>query len=321
MNDYNHIFGPVPSRRLGRSLGIDLTPFKTCSFDCVFCQLGRTTRRTMERADYIPVDAVLDELADWLEHGGDVDFITLAGSGEPTLHAGFFRVIDFIHQHSSIPVAVLTNGSLLDDSEVRRQAARADLVKVSLSAWDQASLAAINRPVVGIDFNRLIYGIKRFRAEFERQLWLEVFIVEEMNDAPDQVAAIAEFANALAPDRIQLNTAVRPPCESNVQPVDAATLERLAGFFRPVAEVIAEFSNELGEDVQAGETDVLNMFRRRPCTLGQVCAVFGMHRNQASKYLGKLLRAGKIVGYQTTSKGTNDNDERNEDTYYCLGKS
>jgi wyosine [tRNA(Phe)-imidazoG37] synthetase (radical SAM superfamily) len=278
-------------------------------------------RKTVERADYIPLDSVLSELSDWFADGGKADFITLAGSGEPTLHAGFSRVIDFVHEHSSIPVALLTNGSLLGDVSVRGQAACADLVKVSLSAWDQVSFELINRPVSGIEFSAIVDGIRKFRSEFDGRLWLEVFAVEGMNDASQQIAAIANFANSLAVDRIQLNTAVRPPCESNVRPVNRNRLIELAAYFQPVAEVIAEFCAEEDEQIQADETDILNMIRRRPCTLEQICEVFGMHPNQASKYVGKLLRTEKITRQQKTDKGKSDNDECNEDSYYCLGKS
>ena len=136
-NRSKHLFGPVPSRRFGRSLGVDLIPFKTCGFDCIFCQLGHTTRKTLKRKEYVPVDQVIEELADWLKTEGQADYITLGGSGEPTLNSEFGRVIDFVRNATTIPVALLTNGSLLSNPEVRVQAAQANVVKVSLSAWDQ----------------------------------------------------------------------------------------------------------------------------------------------------------------------------------------
>ena len=149
---HKHLFGPVPSRRLGRSLGVDLTPFKTCSFDCIFCQLGRTTRKTLTRKEYVPIDEVTAELGEWLQTGESADYITLSGSGEPTLNSEFGRVIDFARNATSIPVALLTNGSLLSDPEVRAQAAQANVVKISFSAWDPFSLDHINRPHRGVEF-------------------------------------------------------------------------------------------------------------------------------------------------------------------------
>ncbi len=292
---FKHLFGPVPSRRLGRSLGIDLTPFKTCSFDCVFCQLGKTTLQTSERKEGVLVQDVIAELDVWLKSGATADYITLAGSGEPTLNPKFAQVIDFVHRACNIPVALLTNGSLLSDPVVRAQAAKADLVKVSLSVWDQASLVSINRPAVGIVFEQLYAGLQAFREQFKGELWVEVFLIWSMNTSAEQVAAIAELVKALRPDKIQLNTAVRPPCEGYVHPVPEKILSQLAEYFSPRATVIAEFSSDTSTCVQATESDILATLQRRPCTLEQLCAVFGLHRNEATKYVGKLLRTGRIT--------------------------
>ncbi len=211
-NTYQHLFGPVPSRRLGRSLGIDLTPFKTCSFDCIFCQLGRTTDKTVARREYVSVDAVIAELDAWLAAGNTADYLTLSGSGEPTLNSEFGRVIQFLRNRTSIPVALLTNGSLLSDPHVREAAAEANVVKVSLSAWDDTSLKQVNRPHRTINFATLYNGIREFRKTFSGELWMEVFLVWGTNTAVSDVLKIAERVQALSPTRIQLNTAVRPPC-------------------------------------------------------------------------------------------------------------
>jgi len=292
---FRHLFGPVPSRRLGRSLGIDLTPCKTCSYDCIFCQLGRTTNKTCERQEYVPVQEVIGELAVWFQSGANADFITLAGSGEPTLNSGFGRVIDYVHSVAKIPVALLTNGSLLGHPEVCQQAAKADLVKVSLSVYDQASLEQINRPVSGIAFAAMLAGQQAFRTNFKGKLWVEVFLLQDMNTSPEAIARIAELVKSLHADKVQLNTAVRPPCESFVQAVGRQSLHELAEYFTPRAEVIAEFSSDTSSRIKTTENDILATLQRRPCTLDQLCAAFALHRNEASKYIGKLLRTGKIV--------------------------
>lgn len=291
---YKHLFGPVPSRRLGRSLGLDLVPFKTCSFDCIFCQLGKTTRKTNARREYVPVDEIIAELDAWLHSGDTADYITLAGSGEPTLNREFGRVIEFARQATRIPVALLTNGSLLIDPEVRTQAAKANVVKVSLSAWNQSSLEHVNRPVRGIEFKRLIEGQRLFRSQFPGELWMEVFLVWGTNATPKDVAEIAELVQVIAPDKIQLNTAVRPPCEEFAYAVPEEHLRELAQLFVPPAEVIAEYSSDSSAKVHATEADILELLERRPCTLEQLCRVFGLHRNEASKYLGKLGRTGRV---------------------------
>lgn len=236
---YRYLFGPVPSRRLGRSLGIDLLGGRRCSFDCVFCEVGRTDVLTRERREYVPTAAVIAELRDWLAGGGEADTITLAGSGEPTLHTGFGDVIDAVHAACRIPVALLTNSTLLGDAAVRAAASRADIVKVSLGVWDDASLAALNRPVADLTFAKLWDGLQAFREMFTGRLWLEVLLVRGINDAPEQVARIAAHAAALRPEKVQLNTVVRPPSFENAAAVDDAQLARLAGLFSPRAEVIA----------------------------------------------------------------------------------
>jgi len=296
-----YLFGPVPSRRFGRSLGVDLTPFKTCSLDCVFCQLGHTTNKTVERREYVPVGKVLLEIGDWIRSGGKADYITLAGSGEPTLHSGFGEVIDFIHASTDIPVVLLTNGTTLHLPEVRADAARTDVVKVTLSAWDQESFELIHRPCPGLKFGRQLEGTCRFRDEFNGRLWLEVLLLEGLNSAPEDVGRIAKLIRRIRPDKTQLNTCVRPPAESTAVAVAEDKMAELAGLFAPPAEVIAEFRSEC-PSVKVNEDAIIEMLRRRPCTAVQVAAVFDMHPNEVSKYIGKLLQEKLIC---SEGKGAN----------------
>lgn len=291
---YQHLFGPVPSRRLGRSLGVDLMPFKICSFDCIFCQLGRTTKKTIKREEYVPVDEVIRELDEWLKAGGVADYITLSGSGEPTLNSQFGKVIEFARNATTIPVALLTNGSLLSDPDVRTQAAKANVVKVSRSAWDSLSFEHVNRPHRDLAFKNTIEGIREFRKMFSGEIWVEIFIMEGVNSLPTDVARIAEFVNDIKPNRIQLNTAVRPPAEDFVKAVPQNLLMKLAGLFSPTAEVIAEFSSTQSASVHANEETILAMLTRRPCTSEQIASAFDMHQNEVAKYIGKLMRTGRI---------------------------
>ena len=294
MENYRYLFGPVPSRRLGRSLGVDLTPFKTCSLDCIFCQLGQTTLKTTCRREYVPVADVIAEIEDWLERNGDADYITLSGSGEPTLHSRFGEVIEHVRRKTEIPVALLTNGTMLHLPEVREAASRANVVKVSLSAWDQHSFEYINRPSPELSFEKLILGEEAFRSEFKGQLLLEVFLLWGINSVPADVRNISKFAGRIRPDRIQLNTAVRPPAEEFAVALPRAQMAELARLFSPEAEVIAEFSADHAADIQLNENTVLAMLQRRPCTAEQVAEVFGMHLNEVSKYIGKLLRTNRV---------------------------
>jgi len=291
---YKHLFGPVPSRRFGRSLGVDLTPYKTCSFDCVFCQLGRTTAKTFDRKQYVPTKEVIKELDDWITSSGEADYITLSGSGEPTLHSHFGEVIEFARASSPIPVVLLTNGSLLKYADVRADASKANIVKVSLSAGDQDLFEYINRPPPDVSLDVLVEGLQHFRNEFTGELWLEVFVIWGVNSTPKDISRIAELARTFKPDRIHLNTAVRPPAESFVQPMPMQKLEALTAYCEPPAEVIAEFSSGYTPSAKANEDTILAMLQRRPCTAKDIAEALGLHINEVSKYVGKLERTDVI---------------------------
>ena len=294
MKNYKYLFGPVPSRRFRRSLGVDLTPYKTCSLDCVFCQLGRTVKKTISREEYVPIEEVLLELGEWLESGGQADYITLSGSGEPTLHSRFGDVLEFVRKKSTIPAALLTNATLLSIPEVREAARIANVVKVSLSAWDQASFEWMNRPHPELVFEEVVQGQKAFREMFKGSLWMEVFIVRGINSSPKDVEKIARFAREIRPDRIHLNTVVRPPAESFATAPSRTQLEELCPLFHPKAEVIAEFDSSLTTNVKVNEDMIFTMLQRRPCTAQDIAEIFGLHINEVSKYLGKLLRKDLI---------------------------
>jgi wyosine [tRNA(Phe)-imidazoG37] synthetase (radical SAM superfamily) len=301
---YRYLFGPVPSRRFGRSLGIDLTPLKTCSLDCIFCQLGRTIKKTLIRDAYVPTAEVIKEIEQWLKSGVVADYLTLSGSGEPTLHAQFGQVLAFLRNHP-IPSVLLTNGTLFHLPEVREAASQARVVKVSLSAWDQHSFEWVNRPHRGLDFMTMLDGLRDFRKGFDGQLWLEVFLLSGINAMPKDVEKIARLAHDLKPDRIHLNTIARPPAEDFAAAVPMAQLEQLSGLFEPPARIATGFSTHRTPKTIADESSILAMLERRPCTINQITAAFGMHINEVSKILGHLMRSNQIRA-----------DLRNTEVYY-----
>jgi wyosine [tRNA(Phe)-imidazoG37] synthetase (radical SAM superfamily) len=242
----HYVFGPVASRRLGRSLGVDLVPFKTCSYDCIYCQLGRTTCKTVERREWVPMDDVLDELKQKLTCRPD--YITLSGSGEPTLHSRLGEVIEHIQAMTDVPVAVLTNGSLLWQKEVREELAVADVVLPSLSAGDAFEFVVLNRPEASLAFEQMVEGLVAFRREFTGQYWLEVFLLGGRAPIEDHVKQIAAWVKRIGPDRVQLNTASRPPAEEFAVAVPQARLTELARLFSPEAEVMVIRSGEVAAD-------------------------------------------------------------------------
>ena len=301
---YRYVFGPVPSRRFGRSLGIDLTPHKTCSLDCVFCQLGRTGQQTLARKKHVPTSDVITEIRHWLRSDGKADYLTLSGSGEPTLHAAFGEVLTFLRSQP-VPAALLTNGTLLSLPEVRASAALAQVVKVSLSAWDQKSFEWVNRPHRRLRFETVVDGMKRFRSAYDGQLWIEVFMLAGINAMPADVEKIARLCRQIRPDRIHLNTIVRPPAEVFAAAVPSAQLEALTTLFDPPARIASGFNGQPSRTTEAGTTDILAMLQRRPCTIKQIKAAYGLHINQVSKILGELMQNNLIRA-----------DLRNREIYY-----
>lgn len=293
--NFKHVFGPVPSRRLGRSLGVDLVPFKTCSYDCIYCQLGRTTCKTVERKEWVPMDVVLEELKRKL--ACRPDYITLSGSGEPTLHSRLGELIEHIQAMSDAPVAVLTNGSLLWQKEVREELALADVVLPSLDAGDELLFQAVNRPHPAITFEKLLSGLEQFRREFPGQYWLEVLLLAGQTAPPAHVQKIADWVRRIKPDRVQLNTAIRPPAEEFAVPVSQARLTELARLFSPKAKVIAEYRRR-GKRVptDASQQAILELLRRRPCSEEDLAGALAMRPIEVAKHLTVLEAAGRIAG-------------------------
>lgn len=292
-----YVFGPVPSRRLGRSLGLDLVPFKTCTYDCVYCQLGATSNKTCTQREYVPSEEVLSELAASLQTGPPPDCIALAGSGEPTLLRPLDKLIAAIKQLTPLPVVVLTNGSLLWDAQLRAELARADVIMPSLDAGDNELFQIVNRPHPDLTFDRLIEGLIACRREFSGAYWLEIMLLSALTDQPAAVKALAALAREIDPHRIYLNTPVRPPAESWVKPLTPDSLRACAAQLGAVCEIIADFSPAAAEASAGSEQAVLALLRRRPCRIEDLSEGLAIHRNEVLKYLGHLLRTDQICSH------------------------
>jgi wyosine [tRNA(Phe)-imidazoG37] synthetase (radical SAM superfamily) len=291
VNPEQSVYGPVPSRRLGRSLGVDLVPLKTCTYDCVYCQLGRTEHKTVRRRRWVDPSDVLCQVRGRLESEPDV--IALAGSGEPTLHAGVGDVIAGIKRLTDIPVAVITNGSLLGRPAVRLGLAAADIVLPSLDAPDDGLFRLVNRPHDALRFDDVVRGMIAFRHDYRGQIWLEVMLLAGVTGMPAEVERLAAVAARTSPDRIQLNTAVRPPAESFAEPVARRALQDFAALFTPHAEVITDTAPFGGERV-AGREDILALLSRRPCTAADIAAGLGIHHGEALKAATALVKEGVL---------------------------
>jgi wyosine [tRNA(Phe)-imidazoG37] synthetase (radical SAM superfamily) len=235
-----YVFGPVPSRRLGQSLGIDTIPLKTCNWNCVYCQLGRTQPLVNERKEYYPSDEILAEVREALatHKPGGIDWVTFVGSGEPLLHAGIGGLIQQVKGLTDLPVAVITNGSLLYLPEVRQELAAVEAVLPSLDAGTAELYRQINRPHPEITFERLVEGLVAFREEYRGKLWIEVMLVRGLNDTPQALWEIAEVLQRIRPDAVHLNLPTRPPAETWVQPPRKESLMYALAILGNIAEVI-----------------------------------------------------------------------------------
>ncbi len=293
-----YVYGPVPSKRLGRSLGVDLVPFKTCTYDCVYCQLGRTTNKTIQRREYVPVDDILGQLASRLRTGPLPDYVSLAGSGEPTLNARIGDLIAGIKSLTRAPVAVLTNGALLWMSDVQDALLEADLVLPSLDAGDAALFRLVNRPHEEIGFDRVVEGLTAFRSRFAKPIWLEVMLLAGITGIQPEVEKIAAIAARIHPDRLQLNTVTRPPCEAFAAAVPPERMAAFTRLFTGRAEVIGEEragASEIAPSGAATDLDILALLQRRPCTAWGVSEGLGLHIGEVAKRLDALSRQGKVA--------------------------
>lgn len=290
------IFGPVVSRRLGYSLGVDVVPpeKKICTLDCIYCQVGRTVKQTIQRRDYVPTARILKEIDATLPMK-DIHFITFSGSGEPTLHKNLGKIIKRIKSLTKTPVAVITNGTLMDQPDVRRDLALADLVVPSLDAVTPEVFAAVNRPHSSLRIENIIKGIVQFQREFKGEIWIEVLLVKGVNDGVDELMRINEALELINPHRIHLNSVTRPPAETSAQQLEAAELQRIAGIFGHKATVIGVAAHK---DKRHGATnleeEVIELVKRRSITANDLVVGLGMHRNVALDVLDKLAQANKI---------------------------
>jgi len=237
-----YLYGPIKSRRLGVSLGINLTPPKTCSFDCVYCQLGKTSNLTILRSEYIKLSGIIEELREWFEsHKKDltaIDYITLSGSGEPTLNTKIADLISQLKEFSPVKIAVITNASLLADESLRREISGVDLIVPSLDAVTQELFAKVNRPHGNIKIEDIVKGLVSLKREFKGKIWIEVMLVKGVNDDIRHIRKLKEVLESINPDKIQINSPVRTASEAGVFSVSKAKLKKIKGILGDKAEII-----------------------------------------------------------------------------------
>ncbi len=290
-----HTYGPVPSRRLGFSLGIDIVPFKTCSLDCIYCQLGPAPKKTIHRKEYFSLSDILSQIKKKLSSGQRIDYITFSGSGEPTLNKALGKIIKKIKKTTSIPVAVLTNSTFLSQKSTRNALMDADLVVPSLDAVTQEIFLKVNRPYPSLNIEEIIQGLREFSQGFKGSIWLEIMLVKGVNDSLSHIRKLKEAIAKIKPEKVQLNTVIRPPAEKNARPLSLKKLEKINKVFGKNCEIIAEFSREAQKSTPGNlEGAILSLIQRRPVTLADISVSLGKSKNEIIRSLDSLLAEGKI---------------------------
>jgi wyosine [tRNA(Phe)-imidazoG37] synthetase (radical SAM superfamily) len=295
---YKYIFGPVLSRRLGLSLGVDVIPQKTCNLNCVYCESGKTTMPSSQRTAVIPVLDIIAELKDFLKTNPKIDHITFSGAGEPTLYRDLPVIISFIKvNYPQYKLAMITNSILMALPEIRQELLSFDVVLPSLDAATSTVFHKINRPVVKVDYHEVINGLISFRKDFKGKIWLEVFIIEGINDTTEELALLKEQISLIAPDLVQLNTLDRPGTESWVRPSSWQKLEEIKLFFAPLnVEIVArnKTAKHYETSVQNIDEQIINTIKRRPCTGQELATIIGIDIDQIESHLQKLISSGNI---------------------------
>ena len=295
---FKSLFGPVPSRRLGMSLGIDLVPKKVCSLNCIYCEVGETTLLTTERKEYVSYKIIKNELEVYFKNNPDPEYITFSGSGEPTLNNRINDIIDIIKLYKpNIPIALLTNGTLLNKKETRKEIYRTNIVLPSLDAVENDIFKLINRPDPSIILNEYINGLIEFRKEYTGKIYLEIFILPGYNDNHNHIKKMKKIIKKIEPDKIQLNTLDRP---GTIQNIRAATNEEIIQIIEIInmtnTEIIANLQNRKNiiSYRKDAEEAILETISRRPCTLNDLSNILGIHINEINKYLNVLEEDNKI---------------------------
>ncbi|MCX8041116.1 MAG: radical SAM protein [Thermodesulfobacteriaceae bacterium] len=289
------LFGPVFSRRLGRSLGLELVPKKVCTMDCLYCEVGKTNYLTTERQPYYPWDLIEEAIFKAKESQEIFDVLTFTGSGEPTLNLYFSKAIYLAKKHLSKPIAVLTNSSLINISEVKEALAGVDLVLASLDAGKVETFKKVNQPHPSLKLSEIVKGLKDLRKIMKGELWLEVLLVKNINDKVEELRALKELIEEISPHKIQLNTVVRPPSYEEAKALTLEELHEVALFLGEKAEVIFP-KRSIKERETKGELEkkLINYLARRPATLKELSMALGKGESFLEKIIKNLLKERKI---------------------------
>ena len=268
---------------------------KTCSLSCIYCQVGKTPHTTISRREYVSAKEIIKEVEGRLKTGIKPDWLTFSGSGEPTLNSGIGEIIKGIREITDIPICVLTNGTLLWDPQVRMDIINADAVMPSLDSAIEKTFLKVCQPHPDLKIESVIDGLVDFRKVYRGKIWLEILLVEGLNDSPEELEALRKAAERISPDSIQLNTVVRPPAEIDAKPVSSERLEKIKEFFGKKAEIIASFEKDSVKSGKVEIGDVLEYLKRRPGSVKDISAALGVEEHSVEEVLEKLSKSGEIT--------------------------
>lgn len=303
---YKYLFGPVPSRRLGISLGVDLVPFKVCSFNCIYCEVGKTTNLTVKRNSYINLKELIKELDDFLVKKPKLDYITFSGNGEPILNSDLGKITDYLKKnYSQYKIALITNGSLFFDKKLIKEIEKIDLLLPSLDAVSKDIFKKINRPHPSLDIIKIINGLIQLREIYKGKIYLEVFIIPGLNDSSEELSLLKEIIIRINPDLIQLNTQDRPAVEDWVIPASISKLKQIAEYLKPLSvEIISNYESR--ENIPSFNKNIneqiLETIKRRPCTIEDLVELLNINMKEINKYLNNLL-AQRIIKTKKQKRG------------------
>jgi wyosine [tRNA(Phe)-imidazoG37] synthetase (radical SAM superfamily) len=298
----HYIYGPVPSRRLGFSLGVDIVSHKICTLDCIYCQLGRTTHKRVKRKSFAPSADIIDEIRKSVSAGHDIDFITFSGSGEPTLNSDIGSLIHEVRKITSIPVAVLTNGTLLFREDVQKDLMEAHVVIPSLDAVSPEMFQRINRPHHSLTIQSIMKGMRDFREKYTGQIWLEIMFIKNFNADRQELSEMKKAIAEIRPDKVYLNTVSRPPSEVYAEPLSVTEMRAIKDYLGGNCEVIAEFHKKRSPEGKDVKGSIVEMTKRRPITVTDIANVLGISETNAESILERLMAEGTVTEKQYGKK-------------------
>ncbi|MBF0227145.1 MAG: radical SAM protein [Desulfobacterales bacterium] len=290
INTKSFIYGPVPSRRLGYSLGLDIVQYKVCTYDCIYCQIGKTTDKIIDRTPYIPADIIIQQALKKLNESQHPDFITIGGSGEPTLNSEIGLIINEIKKNTRIPLAVITNGSMFWDEQIVNSLMPADVILPSLDAYYNLIFEQINRPHPDINFEKMVNSLITFRKIYQGKIWLEIFLLDGINISEESAYKFKAWVEKINPDKVHLNTAVRPTSEKFAKIALHDDMEKFSKIIGEKAEIIVDIKREKRTENEVDvDSEILNIISRRPSTVEDIESILGISKLVIFKHIDNLV--------------------------------